>query len=214
MCNQSISFRHRLFARFMAGEDERSHEKYKEKKAELFSEVRGRVLELGPGTGVNLPFFPKDINWIGIEPNAAMHPYLKEKADELGLKVEFCEGLSKNDGIEDDSFDFAVSTLVLCSVDSVETILGEIRRSLKPGGKFLFIEHVVDQSNFVRRLVQKLVPFTPWRYFSDGCNPGRNIGSFIKDARFSAVDCRPYFQDGVGIISWVNKPHIYGYAVK
>ncbi len=214
MCGQSINLRHRLFAKLMAGEDERNHEMYQEKKVELLSEIRGRVLELGPGTGVNLSFFPKDIEWIGVEPNPAMYPYLTEKANQLGLPVQFCEGISRGDGIQDDSFDFAVSTLVLCSVDDIDTILENIRRVLKPGARFLFIEHVVDPDSSLRRSVQKFVPYTPWRYFSDGCNPGRDIGRHIKDAGFSAVECHPYLQDGAGIINWVNKPHIWGYAVK
>ena len=198
----------------MAGEDERSHEQYKDRKAELFAGIHGRVLELGPGTGVNLPFFPNRIQWVGIEPNQAMHSYLREKAEDVGLAVDFCEGISADSGVEDNSFDFAVSTLVLCSVDNVNSTLEEIHRSLKPGGKFLFLEHVVDPLNRTRRLIQKLVPYTPWRYFSDGCNPGRDIGSCIAQAGFKSVDCQAYLQAGEGIINWVNKPHIYGSAEK
>ena len=116
---KSATFRQRLFAKIMASTDEVSHEQYRERKESLFSELQGRVLELGPGTGVNFPFYSRDIEWVGVEPNPAMHPFLREKASEFGFGVELAGGLSRADGIKDESFDFAVSTLVLCSVGSI-----------------------------------------------------------------------------------------------
>lgn len=207
-------FRQRLFARFMRGTDDLSHELYREKKEPLFKEVRGRVLEIGPGTGVNLCFFPQDIEWIGIEPNPAMHPLLREQARKLGLPVKLHTALEESAGIEKESIDYVVSTTVLCSVKNLEQTLAQIRGVLKPGGTFLFLEHVVDRHNKFRRFVQKVMPYTPWRYFSDGCDPGRDIAAAINSAGFTRVEFHHYYQHGQGVLLNINRPHIYGRAVK
>ena len=198
----------------MANQDELSYKYYKEKKKELFSELSGQVLEIGPGTGVNFIFYPKEINWVVIEPNKAMHPYLQDKAKDQGIDVELFEGITEEFGIKDNFFDFVVCTLVLCSVSNVIELLGEIHRVLKPGGKFVFLEHVVDNKSTFRRVVQKALPFTPWLYFSDGCHPGRDTAKYIEKAGFSNIKYQSYLQEGNGFIIWVNKPHIYGYAIK
>lgn len=208
------SFRKRFFAKFMARDDQESFERYKERKKILFEGLQGRVLEIGPGTGVNLSFYPKDIEWVGVEPNAAMHPFLREKAEANGIDVDLREDMTADTRIHDGEFDFVVSTLVLCSVPRIDRTLADVHRALKRGGQFRFLEHVVDRQRILRRSVQKVAPFTPWRYFSDGCNPGRDIGGAIKQAAFGAVEYETYLQDGNGVISWVTQPHICGMAIK
>ena len=216
MCpgQQSVSLRQRLFARFMASEDERSHELYKDKKSELLGQLTGTVLEIGPGTGVNLQFFKQGVEWIGIEPNIAMHCYLMEKAARLGMKVQLRTGLAQGLEVQKQSVDAVISTLVLCSVASVANTLNEVVQVLKPGGRFVFIEHVADQPGTLRRWVQRSLPYSPWSYFSDGCNPGRDTGAEIDAAGFSQVSYQAYHQEGEGIILAINRPHIYGVAIK
>ncbi len=206
--------RQRLFARFMAGADALSHELYGARKDELLGALEGRVLEIGPGTGVNLRYLRAAPSWVGIEPNEAMHGHLLAEAGRLGIDIELRTGISEQPGVEADSFDAVVSTLVLCSVSDLAGTLKEIRRVLKPGGKFVFLEHVADRPWSFRWIAQKAVPFTPWRYFSDGCDPGREIGRAIEQAGFDAVDCRRYMQEGAGLILAVNRPHIRGTAIK
>ena len=215
MCQQCISnYRKRSFANFMANDDELSYLQYKDKKEELFREVKGRVLEIGPGTGVNLRFYPKHIQWIGIEPNEAMFPYLKAEAARCGIAAELRTAGAENIDLADNSVDYVVSTIVLCSVNSVEATLAEILRVLKPGGKFIFLEHQADNPWTVRWMVQKVVPYTPWRYFSDGCTPGRQLGKAIENAGFEKVVYQKYMQAGEGLILSVNRPHLYGWAQK
>jgi len=214
MDKQEISNREKLFAKFLAKEDEASFEMHKNKKTELFKNVRGIVVEIGPGTGVNFPFFDANkVTWIGIEPNAAMHPFLQKNARDHGLEIKIKNNRTENLSIESSSVDFVISSEVLCSVNNLTESLNEIRRILKPNGKFLFLEHVADKISF-RWLVQKIVPFTPWRYFSDGCNPGRYIGKAIESNGFKSVKYTKYMQAGKGIILSINRPHIYGEAVK
>ena len=206
--------RQRLFAKFMAAEDEKSFEMYREKKAKLLSSLRGKVVELGPGTGVNLQFLDPSVEWIGVEPNPAMHGHIKEKAKDHGIQIQIIDTFPGESGIQSESIDAVVSTLVLCSVPSIKSLLADVLRILKPGGKFVFIEHVADKPWSFRRVIQKTVPFTPWRYFSDGCNPGRDISATIHQAGFSSVESTPYMQPGPGVILAINRPHIWGTAEK
>ena len=216
MCQQcqNTSFRKRFFADFMAKDDENSYHQYKDKKIILFKDLKGRVLEIGPGTGVNFRFFPKDIEWIGLEPNEAMHSHLLKEADRVGIPVELQVGAGEQLGLPDGSVDYVVSTIVLCSVSNVKKTLQEVLRVLKPGGKFIFLEHQADKAWTFRWLIQKIVPYTPWRYFSDGCTPGRALGKEIEQAGFETVSYQEYMQEGKGLILEVNRPHLYGWAKK
>ena len=214
MCQQckSISFRKRFFADFMAKDNDNSFKQYKDKKEKLFKDLYGKVVEIGAGTGVNLRFFPKDIEWIGIEPNEAMHPYLRKEATRQGISVDLRKGNAEKIDIENDSVDFVVSTIVLCSVKDVKKTLQEVKRILKPGGKFIFLEHQADDGWTFRRVIQTIVPYTPWRYFSDGCTPSRQLGKAIEKSGFEKVNYKKYMQEGKGLILAVNRPHLYGWA--
>ncbi len=208
----ATTFRQRLFARFMAGTDEQSHAMYRARKEALFGGLRGTILELGAGTGVNLPFLANDVRFVAIEPNPAMHAHLRERARETGHAVEIVTEPLERAGIADGSVDAVISTLVLCSVPSVEATLREVRRILRPGGRFVFLEHVVDRPWTFRRAVQRVAPYTPWRYFSDGCDPGRDIAGAIERVGFSRVAIEHYRQEGPGWVLAVNRPHIAGVA--
>jgi ubiquinone/menaquinone biosynthesis C-methylase UbiE len=188
---------------------------HKSRKTNLFEELKGKILEVGPGTGVNFPFMNGDnIHWIGCEPNPAMHPYLYDTAKKNSVEAKLINCTTEAISIADNSVDYVISSEVLCSVNNLNKSLSEIRRVLKPKGKFLFLEHVVDKHNIWRRAIQKFVPYTPWKYFSDGCYPARDIGKAIQDTGFSTVHFEDYMQDGAGIIISINRPHIYGWAIK
>jgi len=206
--------RQKLFADFMKADDDLSHEMYQDKKQGLFQPVKGKVLEIGPGTGVNFKFLAKDCIWTGIEPNPAMHPHLTQAASQHWHNSDALALVENIEQVPSLSQDFVISTLVMCSVPSVERYVHQIKRVLKPGGQYLFIEHVADKPRSVRRAIQKTAPFTPWRYFSDGCHPGRDIGPMIEHAGFSQVKITSYMQQGSGIILAINRPHIVGVAIK
>ncbi|MCA9404577.1 MAG: class I SAM-dependent methyltransferase [Candidatus Omnitrophica bacterium] len=204
----------KVFARFLRGSDDLNHRMYAARKNALFKEVHGRVFEIGPGTGVNLGYYPSGIHWTGIEPNPVLHPVLREKARELNIAADVRTVLDEAVREDKGRADFVISTMVLCSVNDLAGTLRSVRDLLKPGGRFLFLEHVVDHANPVRRFIQRSAPYTPWRFFSDGCDPGRDIAAAIAAAGFTHVDCRHYLQAGPGLIAMVNRPHIYGHAVK
>lgn len=178
------------------------------RKQELFYNLSGRVLEIGPGAGANLKYYPDDISWIGLEPNPYMRNYLKENATKLGKLIKVINGDAKAIPLEDESVDAVVSTLVLCSVDDVEQSLKEIQRILKPGGTFLFMEHVAARKGtFLRKTQRWIKPL--WKRMADGCRPDQETKEAIEEAGFDAVNIEN-FHLSLPVVS----PQIMGRAVK
>ena len=179
-----------------------------DRKRALFADLRGTVVEIGPGTGANFPFFPPGIRWIGIEPNPYMHPHLARAAEPTDLSIEIRRGTAERIGADDDSADAVVSTLVLCSVTDIAAVLDEIWRILKPGGRFCFIEHVADLPGSSGRLLQRMLrPII--RNLADGCHLDRETWRAIEEHGFTGVAYQ-HFRLPVPIIS----PHIAGVATK
>ena len=121
-------------------------------REETAGKARGKVLEIGGGTGANLPFYRSDTNLTIVEPNPYMAKILRVKANELGRAVKIFDGYGENLAFADQSFDAVVSTLVLCMVDDLPKVISEARRVLKPGGAFYFYEHVVSRRPVVHKL--------------------------------------------------------------
>ena len=157
-----------------------------DRKRKLFTGLGESVLEIGPGTGPNLVYYPSGILWLGVEPNPYMYPYLKAAAAQAGLQVDLRPGLAERLPTDDNSMDTVVSTLVLCSVSDPEGVLREIVRVLKPGGRFLFVEHVAaPPGTFLRRVQTMIRPL--WKIIGDGCHPDRDSGPAIEKAGFAEV---------------------------
>lgn len=205
------SWYQRLFAWALANGNAQYEAAIADRKRPLFANLHGDVLEIGPGTGVNLPYYPTDIHWIGIEPNPFMHSYLREAAEKLGLKnVDLRSGKAEQLEVESDSMDAVVSTLVLCSVSHLRGTLQEILRVLKPGGKLLFVEHVAAPHGTWLRQVQRTVQ-PIWSVLGDGCHPDRETWKAIEDAGFETVNYQ-HFPGPIPIP--IVKPHIIGVATK
>lgn len=167
----------------------------------------GQVLEIGGGTGANLEFYPSGADLTFVEPNPHMAHRLQRNADKRGMSVSVIPGLGENLPFEDATFDTAVTTLVLCMVSDVERVVAEVRRVLKPGGRFLFYEHVVSSHRHIRTCQGLLNPI--WRFATSGCNLNRDISGEIERAGFSNVETRR-FSLSVGVP--VTIPNIVGVA--
>jgi ubiquinone/menaquinone biosynthesis C-methylase UbiE len=115
----------------------------RELRQTLLADASGRVLEVGGGTGANLPFYGPDVESLTItEPEPSMLRRLERRVREQSPDTKVLRAPAEDLPFEDDTFDFAVSTLVLCGVHDQAQALGELRRVLHPGGRLIFIEHV------------------------------------------------------------------------
>jgi ubiquinone/menaquinone biosynthesis C-methylase UbiE len=147
-------------------------------RRELLAEAKGRVLELGAGTGANIELYPDSVEGLVLaEPDPHMMKRLRAKLAESNRAAEVVEAPAERLPLEDGSFDTAVVTLVLCTVPNPEAALAEIARVLKPGGRLLFIEHVRAEQPGLARWQDRLE--TPWRFLGDGCHCNRDTVATI-----------------------------------
>lgn len=200
----------RLFAWMMAHATVQYEAEVGDRKRALFQEIQGTILEIGPGTGPNLAYYPRNSHWIGIEPNPYMDPYLQQEAARLGLNIDIRRGTAEHlAGICDHSVDAVVSTLVLCSVENLAKTLQEVLRVLKPGGRFFFLEHVAAPPNtWLRRLQHWIRPL--WKVLGDGCHPDRETWVALEQAGFERVEYQHFRAPVPAIVS----PQIIGVAHK
>jgi ubiquinone/menaquinone biosynthesis C-methylase UbiE len=155
----------------------------REMRQSLVGEASGRVLEVGAGTGLNLPHYAESVESLVLtEPQSPMLRRLRDKAREQAPNAELRQAPAEELPFEDESFDTVVSTLVLCGADQ-EQSLGEVRRVLRPGGRLLFLEHVrseddpdlgrfQDRMNWLNRLIV-------------GCDCNRRTLAAIEQAGFT-----------------------------
>lgn len=151
-------------------------------RRELMAGAAGRVLELGTGTGLNLPHFPAAVERVdGIDPNPGMHELAGEVARRVaaegGPVVELHEARGEELPFPDATFDTAVSTWTLCSVDDVGRVLAELRRVLRPGGRLLLLEHGLAPDRGVAFWQRRLTPVQ--RFFADGCHLDRDFPTLL-----------------------------------
>ena len=141
-------------------------------RRELLSEASGRVVEIGSGTGANLQHYPRTIEeLVCTEPEEPMARRLRRKAETSGLPVQVVETGAEDLPFEDGSFDTAVTTLVLCTVDDPERAVSELARVLKPGGRLIFLEHVRSPDPGLAKWQDRLHPL--WVRFGHGCHCNR-----------------------------------------
>lgn len=198
----------RLFASAIASESTSRAHYYAARKQALLGDLHGDVLEIGSGTGSNLAYLPPDVRYQGIDPNPAMLPYAEREAQRLGLSVRLREGQAEHLDVPDNSVDAVICTMVLCSVSDPQQSLREIVRVLKPGGRFVFIEHVAaSRGTGLRRFQRLLRPL--WKLTSDGCHIDRETWAVIERAGFSVAHI-DHFRLDIPIVG----PHIAGTAIK
>lgn len=145
--------------------------------------AEGRVLEIGVGSGLNLPFYSaKAERIIGLDPSSKLLGMAGKPAREAASPVELIEGTAEAIPLEDRTVDTVVSTWAMCSIPDVQRALGEMRRVLKPSGRLVFVEHGLAPEARVRRWQDRLTPL--WRRFSGGCHLNRAIAELIEGAGF------------------------------
>lgn len=197
-----------VHAHFLEWWNSRYERLVSDRKRHLLGNLSGEVMEIGAGTGPNLAFYPSGVSLTAVEPNPYMHRYLRRKAETQGLPLEILQEVAERIPSESDRFDAVVSTLVLCSVRQPTEVVAEIRRVLKPGGRFVFIEHVAaEPGSTTRRRQEWIRPFC--QCLADGCHPDRETWLTIDAAGFRQVAYTRFRLD-LPVVG----PHIAGYAVK
>jgi ubiquinone/menaquinone biosynthesis C-methylase UbiE len=149
--------------------------------------ARGRVLEIGIGSGLNLPFYRRDIEAVvGIDPSHELLTMARKHTAWLHFPVKLLHGPAEALPLEDRSVDSVVITWTLCSVAEPEQVLAEARRVLQPGGALIFVEHGQAPEAGVRRWQDRLTPL--WRKLAGGCHLNRPIEGLIGQAGFQIAD--------------------------
>ena len=145
----------------------------KDAKDELFSDVRGRVLEVGAGIGVNVFFLnkPEVTEWIAVEPDDKLTPECRSMLEVMGDRAKVFEGYLHDLNEKPNSFDCVILTTLLCSVPDPAEIVRDAHKMLKKGGKLYIIEHMGDSLGF--RAAFQVTAKLPWKW-TTGCNCRNN----------------------------------------
>jgi SAM-dependent methyltransferase len=154
-----------------------------ERRRRVLSSARGRVLELGAGTGLNLPHYPDGLERLVLaEPEEHMADRLERRRRELGRPAEVVLAPAESLPFDEGSFDTVVSTMVLCTVSDPDRALAEVHRVLAPGGSLIFVEHVRSDDPRLARWQDRLRG--AWESFADGCICNRPTLDLLRDAGF------------------------------
>jgi SAM-dependent methyltransferase len=160
---------------------ERRH--FAAKRSALLAPTRGRVLEIGAGTGWSFRHYPGAVEEVvALEPSEGMLARAERKAAESGNRIRLVRGSAEELPFEDASFDCAVAMAVLCTVPNPARALAELRRVLRPGGALLFVEHVRSDDPRRARWQDRLE--APWGWLAQGCHPNRDTVGSLRAAGF------------------------------
>jgi ubiquinone/menaquinone biosynthesis C-methylase UbiE len=202
--------RHPCFARCYARMSLKLEPEIAVHRRRLLSGLRGRVIEVGAGNGLNFAHYPAGVAVCAVEPEPHLRGLAAERAEAAGADVEVVDGVADALPAGDETFDAVVFSLVLCSVPEQATALAEARRVLRPGGELRFFEHVRAASAGLRR-VQRVLDVTVWPWFTGGCHPTRDTAAAIRDAGFTIESI-----EGLRVpdtrISLPATPHVIGTA--
>jgi ubiquinone/menaquinone biosynthesis C-methylase UbiE len=182
-----------------------------DRRAEVIAGARGRVLEIGAGTGHNLRHYPHEgiDELVLTEPESPMARRLEDRVSGSARDIQVLRAGAEELPFADASFDTVVGTLVLCTVEDPRRALAEVRRVLAPGGRLLFLEHVRNPDPARARWQDRATPV--WRYIGHGCHPNRDTPSLIAEAGFEVTELQHgHFPKGPSIV----QPLVSGVAVR
>lgn len=175
-------------------------------RAKIVPQAEGRVLEVGMGTALNLPFYDRNrvTRVWGLEPSTGMRQAAAKNLRESGMDVQWLDLPAEEIPLEDGSVDTVLLTFTLCSIDDWRGALEEMRRVLTPGGKLLFCEHGAAPDPSILRWQHRLTPY--WKHLAGGCRLDRPIPELIASAGFDIQTLESGYMDRV--------PRIVGYTYR
>jgi ubiquinone/menaquinone biosynthesis C-methylase UbiE len=169
---------------------------FAEQRRKALAEVRGEVLEIGFGTGLNLAHYPEPVRKItAIDASEAMPRFAAAQIADSRIEVEHHTLSSERLPMADESFDSVVSTFTLCSIGELGAALAEIKRVLRPRGRFFFLEHGLSPEVRVARWQHRLTPLS--RMFGEGCHLDRPIRRLVEQSPLRIMRCEQYYLEGM-----------------
>jgi ubiquinone/menaquinone biosynthesis C-methylase UbiE len=177
------------------------------KRRALISHARGKVLEVGAGTGINFPLYSQDLHILAIEPSKTMMEQAAQRLlqEQVMAKIELLQA-----GVHDDrlqrllspgSLDAIVCTLVLCTIPDWSKAIAQFHEWLRPGGQLLVLEHIHDHRQPQRWLQHRLTPV--WKRLAEGCHLNRSTDKVLKASSFDLQE-EEYFETSVVPFYWAR----------
>lgn len=161
-------------------------------RRDTLSSARGQVLEIGLGTGLNLPCYPAAIREItAVEPNPSMSHKAQQRAQASNRKVDLVGLNGESIPLADHSMDTVVSTFTFCSIADLNRALSEIHRVLRPGGRLLFLEHGLSAEPRLQKWQHRLNPIQ--KVLGDGCHLNRDMESYIENHAFQIHELKRFY---------------------
>ena len=179
-------------------------------RKKIIPRAKGKILEIGIGSGLNLPFYKADnikILW-GLDPSKQLRKIAEKKAADLSFKIHFIGLSGEKIPLEDTIADTIVVTYTLCTIPDVHKALKEMYRVLKPDGQLLFCEHGKAPDDHIAQWQNRLNPF--WKHIAGGCNLNRDIPRLIKNSGFTIKNIDMAYMSNFRLISF----NYQGIAVK
>src|SRR5262245_39889632 len=176
-----------------------------EQRRRLLAEAGGEILEIGFGTGLNLPNYPSSVREIAaVDPNVGMHRLAQRRIKQTGIEVEQHLLSGERLPFRESTFDCVVSTFTLCSVADPHQTLSEVFRVLKPTGRFLILEHGLSPEPDVEKWQRRLNWLQQW--LGDGCHLDRNMQELVATEPFSSTDLDEFYLE--------KTPKTHGYIYR
>lgn len=173
------------------------------KRPQVLAKAKGVVLEIGSGSGLNFKYYPSTVAKVfGLDNNPGMNKLARKNASTAPVSIEIVTHNGEQLPFDVETFDTVVSTWTLCSIDRVERTLNEIRRVLKPDGKFIFIEHGLAPDTKTQVWQRRLTPIQ--KKLAGNCHLDRPIRQLIESQAFKIEAIKEYY--------WEKEPKITGYT--
>ena len=168
----------------------------REQREKMVPLASGRILEVGMGSGLNIPFYNPDnveLVW-GLEPSEGMRDKAAPAIETAPFKIELIDLPGEEIPLEDNSVDTVLLTFTLCTIPDWHKALEQMRRVLKPGGKVVFCEHGLARDESVRKWQDRINPY--WNKFAGGCNLNRPIPDLIEKGGFKIEKVESDYKPG------------------
>jgi ubiquinone/menaquinone biosynthesis C-methylase UbiE len=177
-------------------------------RARLIPTAQGRVLEVGFGSGLNLPFYGAAVERVyGLDPSRALYALARRRIEGARVPFEFIPGSAEDIPLPAASVDDVVMTWTACSIPDPERALREVRRVLRPEGRLIFVEHGRAPDVVVARWQDRLNPL--WKRVAGGCNLNRRIDDLVSGAGFDINHIERGYSDGPKAFSYLYKGVAY-----